>query len=80
MPSSSVKGTEAHKYSASGWETVGSQGPVGTQGLESRQELQYAFARALLDQLEQNGTDVREDHRWLLARQYSAVPQIEPSS
>ena len=33
MLSSRVNSTEADKYSASGWETVGSQGPEGTQGI-----------------------------------------------
>ena len=77
MLSSRVNSIEADKYSASGWETVGSQGPVGTQGMGSRNEMQYAFASALLDQLEENGTDVREHHRRLRIRQYSALPQIE---
>ena len=77
MLSSRVNSIEADKYSASGWETVGSQGPVGTQGMGSRNEMQYAFASALLDQLEENGTDVREHCRRLGIRQYSALPQIE---
>ena len=77
MLSSRVNSIEADKYSASGQETVGSQGPVGTQCIGSRNEMQYAFASALLDQLEENGTDVREHRRRLRIRQYSALPQIE---
>ena len=77
MLSSRVNSIEADTYSASGQETVGSQGPVGTEGMGSRNEMQYAFANALLDQLEENGTDVREHCRRLRIRQYSALPQIE---
>ena len=60
MLSSRVNGIEADKYSASGRETVGSQGPVGTQGMGSRNEMQYAFASALLDQLEQNSNNLKD--------------------
>ena len=77
MLSSRVNSIEADKYSASGQETVGSQGSVGTQGMGSRNEMQYAFASALLYQLEENGADVREHCRRLRMRHYSALPQIE---
>ena len=40
------------KYSVSGWETVGIQDPVGTQCKVLSNDMQYAFATALLDQLE----------------------------
>ena len=39
--------------------------------------MQYAFATALLDQLEDYGADVNEHSRELRTRQYSAKPQIE---
>ena len=77
MLSSRVNSIEADEYSASCQETVGNQGSVGTQGMGSRNEMQYAFASAILDQLEENGADVREHHRRLRIRQYSALPQIE---
>ena len=38
---------------------------------------QYGFATALLDQLEDNGTNVKEHHRRLRTRQYTAKPQTE---
>ena len=40
-------------------------------------DMQYAFATDLLDQLEDYVTDVNEHHRRLRTRQYSAKPQIE---
>ena len=40
-------------------------------------DMQNAFASALLDQLEDLGTNVREHHRKLRPEQYSAMPQIE---
>ena len=43
------------KYSIPGQETVGIQDPVGTQCLVLRNDMQYAFASALLDQLEDYG-------------------------
>ena len=36
------------KYSASGWETVGIQDPVGTQSKVMNNNMQLAFAAALL--------------------------------
>ena len=77
MLSSRVNSIEADKHSASGQETVGSQGPVGTQGMGSRNEMQYTFASALLDLHEENDAEVREHSRRLRIRQYSALPQIE---
>ena len=77
MLSSKVNSIEADKYSASGQETVGSQGPAGTQGMGNRNEMQYAFASYLLDQREEKGADFREHCRRLRIRQYSALPQIE---
>ena len=38
---------------------------------------QNAFALAVLDQLEELGTDVKEHHMRLRPRIYSGIPQIE---
>ena len=65
------------KYSVPGWETVGIQDPVGTQCKVLRNDMQYAFVTALLDQLENYGTDVMEHYRRLRTRQYPANPKIE---
>ena len=59
--------------SALGQETLGIQVSVS----DKRMVLSCAFASALLDQLEDLGTDVKEHHRRLRPRQYSAIPQIE---
>ena len=56
------------KYSVPSWETVGIQDPVGIQCMALNNEMQYAFATALLDQLEDYGTDVKEHHRRLRNR------------
>ena len=40
-------------------------------------DMQNAFASALLDQLEDLGTNVMVHHRRLRPRQYSAIAQIE---
>ena len=47
------------------------------RGLVIDHEMQNAFASALLDQLEDLGTHVKEHHRRLRPRHYSAIPQIE---
>ena len=52
------------------------QEPMGNRRMDDYQ-MQNAFASALLDQLEDLGADVKEHHRRLSPRQYSAVPQIE---
>ena len=65
------------KYSVPGWETVGIQDPVGTECKVLNNEMQYAFATALLDQLEDYGANVKEHHRRLWTRQYPAKLQIE---
>ena len=65
------------KDSVPGQETVGIQDPVGTQYKVLSNDMQYAFATALLDQLEDYGTDVKEHHRRLRTRQYPANPQTE---
>ena len=68
------------KYSVPGQETVRIQAPVGTQGRVSDNDMQYAFASALLDQLDSYGADVNEHYRRLRNKQYSAKPQIEAAS
>ena len=65
------------KNSALGQRTVGFQDPVGNRRLVIDHEMQNAFASALLDQLEDLGTDVNEHCRRLRPRQYSAIPKIE---
>ena len=65
------------KYSVPGQETVGIQDPVGMQCRVLSMDMQCAFATALLDQLEEYGTNVKEHHRRLRTRQYTAKLQIE---
>ena len=65
------------KYTVPGWETVGIQEPVGTQCKVLSDDMQYAFDTALLDELKDYGADVKEHHRRLRTRQYTAKPQIE---
>ena len=67
----------ADKYSVPGHETVGIQDPGGTQLTVLSNGMQYAFALALLDQLEDCGTDVNEHCRRLRNMQYTAKPPIE---
>ena len=63
--------------SAPGQVTVGIQDSVGDKRMVLNYDMQNAFASAHLDQLEDLGADVREHHRRLRPRQYSAIPQIE---
>ena len=65
------------KYSVPGQETVGIQDTGGTQYMALSNDMQYAFATAHLDQLEDYGNDVKEHHRRLRTRQYPAKPQTE---
>ena len=51
------------KYSVLGQETVGIQDPVGAQSKVMNNDMQYAFATALLDQLDDYRADVNEHHR-----------------
>ena len=66
-----------NKYLVPGWETLGIQDPVGTQSKVMNNNMQYAFATALLDQLEDYGNDINEHCRRLRTRHYSARPHIE---
>ena len=65
------------KNSAPGQVTVGIQDSAGDKRMVLNYDMQNAFTSALLDQLEDLGIDVREHHRRLWPRQYSAIPQIE---
>ena len=51
--------------SVPGQESVGIQEPVGAQHMELSNDMQFPFASALLEQLEDYGTDVREHCRRL---------------
>ena len=65
------------KYSVLGQETVGIQDPVGNQSKVMNNDMQYAFATALLDQLEDYGAKVNENCRRLRTTQYSAKLHTE---
>ena len=67
----------ADQNSAPSQVTVGFWEPVGNRRMVTDYQMQNAFATALLDQLEDLGTNVTEHCRRLRPRQYSAVPQIE---
>ena len=60
MLHTSVGAIGTDKFSVPGWETVGIQDPVGTQCKVLNNDMQYAFAKTLLDQLEDYGVDVKE--------------------
>ena len=66
-----------HKYSVFGQETVGIQDPMGTQSKVKNNDMQHAFATALLDQLKDYIANVNEHCRKLRTMQNSARPQIE---
>ena len=68
-------GTNA--YSVPGQKTVRIQDPVDTQHTELSNDMQFAFTSALLDQLEEYGTDVREYYRRLRDRHHTAKIPIE---
>ena len=65
------------KCSVPSQETVGIQDPVGMQCKVLNHDMQYAFATALLDQLEDYGANVKDHCRRLRTRLYTANPQIE---
>ena len=65
------------KYSVLGQETVGIQDPLGTQSKVMNNDMQYAFVTALLDQLEDHGTNANEQCRRVRTRHYLAKPHIE---
>ena len=69
--------TKTGQCSALGQEIVGIQDSVGNKRMVLNYDMQNAFVSALLDQLEDLGTDVEEHYRRLRPGQYSAIPQIE---
>ena len=56
--------------------TVGFQDPVSDMDQVVDVRIQHAFTKAVLNQLEANGADVRH-HRKLRKKQYTAVLAIE---
>ena len=68
-------------YSVPSQGTVGIQDPVGTQYMVMSNDMQFAFVSALLDQLEDYGTNVREHCRRLRDRYHTAkIPtEAKPS-
>ena len=77
MMHAKVGATRTEQSSALGQETVGIQDSVGDKKMVLNYDMQNAFASAHLDQLEDLGANVKEHHRRLRPRQYSAVFQIE---
>ena len=67
----------AEQSLAIGQRHVKFQDPVGNRRLVMDHDMQNAFVSALLDELEDLGTNVNDQHRRLRTRQYSAIPQIE---
>ena len=66
----------ADKYSALGQRIAGLKEPVGYRHMVNDNDMQQAFATALLNQLEDMGTDVTRHCRQLMARQ-AAGPHLE---
>ena len=67
----------ADQNSVPGQVAVGIQDSVHDKRMVLNYDMHNAFASALLDQLEDLSADVREHHRRLRPRQYSAIPQIK---
>ena len=66
----------AEQHSALGQKTAGFQEPVGQRHMVNDNDMQQAFATALLNQLEDMGADITGHCRRLMARQ-AAGPQLE---
>ena len=68
-----------NRGSVPGWETVRIQDPAGTQCtvLSNDMQFAFAFASALLDQLEDYGANVREHCRRLRDRHHTMKTLIE---
>ena len=64
------------KYSVPSLETVGIQDPVDTQCKVLSNDMQYAFATTLLDELEDYGANDKEHCRRLRTKQYPLKHQI----
>ena len=77
MMHAKVSAIRTGQSSALGQETVGIQDSVDNQRMVLKYDMQNTFASALLDQLEDLGTDFKEHCRRLRPRQYSAILQVE---
>ena len=65
-----------NQCSVPGQETVGIQDPVGTQHMVLHNDMQFAFASGLLEQLEDYGTNVWEHHRRLRDKYHTAKSPV----
>ena len=77
MMHAKVGAIRTEQCSALGQEIVGIQDSGGDKRMVLNYDMQNAFASALLDQLKDLGPNVKEHHKRLRPRQYSAIPQIE---
>ena len=66
-----------NRGSVPGWEAVGIRDPAGTQCTVLSNKIQFAFASALLYQLEDYDTNIREHHRRLRDGHHTAKTPIE---
>ena len=73
----SVAAIGTNSGSVPGWVTVRIQNPAGAQCTVLSNDMQFAFASALLDQLEDYGANVRKNHRRLRDRHHTAKSLIE---
>ena len=81
LGSPDVNTRRAGKYSTLGQEPVEVQEPVGGQKIVINNDMQLAYASALLDHLEDLGTNVQSHGRSLRARHYPALPvNVWPST
>ena len=62
LSSPNVDTRRAGQYSALGWKPVEFQEPVDSQKIVNNNDMQLAYASALLDHLEDLGTDVQSHH------------------
>ena len=74
LGSPNVDTRRAGQYSALGWEPVEVQEPVGGQRIVMNKDMKLAYTSALLDHLEDLGTNVQSHCRRLRARHYPALP------
>ena len=74
LGSPNVDTRRAGQYSALGQEPLEVQEPVAGQKIVINNDVQLAYASALLDYLEDLGADVQAHWRRLRARHYSALP------
>ena len=73
MMHAKVGAIRTERSSALGQETVGIQDSVGNKRMVLNCDMQSIFSSVFLDQLEELGTDIKEHHRKLRPRQYSAI-------